>query len=328
MTMSAKRGRSSSSSRFLWPAFVIVVALTNKKRNRGFLVNASSSPPFPGGVSHPSHRVLPISWLTKMETTATTVIEVMAPTDAPSVTGIKGGDNIKPRRRRWNLSRTASIDDADRATAASSVRGGGGGDGLEILLCPPPISSVSSVLLKSTSTLLSIIATSFNVASGAFVFSGYFGACIASWMIRSIQNDILPNLMVKVMTNEVNSNNGGVNVESASTNNNMLLQLFEGKYRWTSMATLLSLLLHITLVMPSSYNNIHGLIDDVSFTTILWIYSHTVDPILGGAIGMAHVALAASSTILGHNRLLDAITRFGGKWRLQKLNQYFMGGRG
>jgi hypothetical protein len=49
--------------------------------------------------------------------------------------------------------------------------------------------------------------------------------------------------------------------------------------------------------------------DDVAFVTVMWAYSHFVDPIFGGAIGMTRVVLGMVWTVLGDPRLGNAIGR-------------------
>jgi hypothetical protein len=134
--------------------------------------------------------------------------------------------------------------------------------------------------------------------------------------------------MATMMASKENTNSddcGGAIIKS-SLNNMLLLQVFEGKYRWTSIATLLSFLLHIVLPFSNSNNNPtynkHDLIDNIFFTTILWVYSHMIDALFGGAIGMAHVALGGLSMILRNHKLRTAMYRLGGEWRLKKLNQH------
>ena len=119
-------------------------------------------------------------------------------------------------------------------------RGGGGGsgagsfEGVELKLSPPsaPMSSLTSVLSKSSSIILSTIATFINIASGAFVSSGYFGACIATWILRNIHQNILPN-MVTIMAakNNIVDGGGANSIESSSNVMHVLLHLFDGKYR-------------------------------------------------------------------------------------------------
>jgi hypothetical protein len=249
-----------------------------------------------------------------------------------TITSLRGGGNHFRNKRRNILSMVAHIIGTGDMTS-TTVRGDGGGsgagsfEGVELKLSPPsaPMSSLTSVLSKSSSIILSTIATFINIASGAFVSSGYFGACIATWILRNIHQNILPN-MVTIMAakNNIVDGGGANSIESSSNVMHVLLHPFDGKYRWASMASLLSVLLQI--LTPFSSNNqsniADGFVDNISFMVHLWIYSHTIDPLLGGAIGLAHVALGGMSMILGNHRLRTTMYRLGGEWRLKKLNQY------
>ena len=238
---------------------------------------------------------------------------------------VRGGNtNVQNKRRNCLTKILTRI--GDMTTTTTIVRGGGVSSavvGQEILPPRAPISSMASLLFKSSSIILSILATSIQIACGTFVSSGYFGAYFASMIIRTIHHlDILPSMV----------NTAGAHIEPTS-NKLLLPRLVEGKYHWTSIATLLSILLHVVIACTDSTPNnysIHSLIDNASFTTILWVYSHMVDPLLGGAIGMAHVALGGLSMMLGNHRLRTTVYRLGGVWRLKKLNQYniLVGGKG
>ncbi len=316
--------RRSSSWRSLSHAFAIAVALTMILSCcciRGVSANVSapsSVSPHGVGVGVPRHMQRRQSSSSARDTVLTmdTIITTT-------------GGNTHVHNKRWNcLSILARIGDMTTTT----VRGGGAAPavvGLEIMPPPAPISSMTSLLSKSSSVILSTLATSINIACGAFVSSGYFGAYFASMILRTIHLNILPDIVTMTAKKE-KTVGGGAYIEPTSNKLLLLLQLVEGKYHWTSIATLLSILLHVVIAFTDSTPNnyIHSLIDNASFMTILWVYSHMVDPILGGAIGMAHVALGGLAMMLGNHRLRTTVYRLGGEWRLKNLNQYnIVGGK-
>ena len=150
------------------------------------------------------------------------------------------------------------------------------------------------------STLIFITSQSINVATAATVISGYFGAWVATWMIRKMHK-LLPTL----------TKNGVGSGEST-------INLLRGKYRLTTLASIGFLLLHTTGIQS---NSIHSRISDSTFVAVLWIYSHIVNPILGGMVGCTHVALGITSTILSNPKLLFALDGLKDV-RMKKLGQY------
>jgi len=179
---------------------------------------------------------------------------------------------IVPQLQQINTSSVLGEDDIDgsinfnfktRTSSYSSrlklVRGGN-------------ILSSSSPIL---STITTIIAQSLNVATAAFVGSGYVGCYIASLIIQQLQQ-------CKLSTNISN------------INGNVL-----GKWKWTILATITHILHH----------NHSSSIKNPTFLATLWIYSHLVNPTLGGLIGCTHVLLGGLSSLLGSqvviNRLSD-----------------------
>merc|ERR1712194_521538 len=151
------------------------------------------------------------------------------------------------------------------------------------------------------STAVLILSGSINVASAAFVLSGYFGAWAASWMVGKLHN-ILPTL----------TKNGIIGGSGES--NNLLL----GKYRLNTLASVGILLLHATGIQS---NVIYSRVSDASFVGILWVYSRLVNPILGGLIGCTHVALGAISVLLEHPKTANVLGLLG-DIQLKKLGQY------
>eukprot|EP00984_Skeletonema_dohrnii_P007300 scaffold2645_cov96-Skeletonema_dohrnii-CCMP3373.AAC.6 len=125
------------------------------------------------------------------------------------------------------------------------------------------------------STITTIIAQSLNVATAAFVGSGYVGCYIASLIIQQLQQCKLSNI-------------------ADNSNGNVL-----GKWKWTILATITHILHH----------NHSSSIKNPTFLATLWIYSHLVNPTLGGLIGCTHVLLGGLSSLLGSqvviNRLSD-----------------------
>jgi len=103
-----------------------------------------------------------------------------------------------------------------------------------------------------------------------------------------------------------------------STSGNEPNNVFLGKYRYTTLASMGFLLLH-TLGIHS--HDIYSRVSDASFLAILWMYSHLVHPILGGAIGCTHVSLSVLSTLLDNPKLGDALDKLGNV-RLKRLGQY------
>eukprot|EP00985_Skeletonema_marinoi_P024692 scaffold17398_cov155-Skeletonema_marinoi.AAC.19 len=136
----------------------------------------------------------------------------------------------------------------------------------------------SNIILSSSSPILStittIIAQSLNVATAAFVGSGYVGCFIASLIIQQLQQ-------CKLSTN------------IGSSNNNML-----GKWKWTILATITHILHH----------NHSSSIKNPTFLATLWIYSHIVNPTLGGLIGCTHVLLGGLSSLLGSQVVINQLS--------------------
>ena len=311
--------RSCSSWRRLSPAFAIAVALTA-------IVSCCCIRGISASVSAPSS-------VSPRGVGAGVPHDIQRRQSMDTIITVRGGNtNVQNKRRNCLTKILTRI--GDMTTTTTIVRGGGVGSavvGQEILPPRAPISSMASLLSKSSSIILSILATTINIACGAFVSSGYFGAYFASMILRTIHHlDILPSMVTMTANNEKTDGGGAYNIEP--TKNKLLLpRLVEGKYHWTSIATLLSILLHVVIACTDSTPNnysIHSLIDNASFTTILWVYSHMVDPFLGGAIGIAHVALGGLSMMLGNHRLRTTVYRLGGVWRLKKLNQYNIPGGG
>ena len=199
-------------------------------------------------------------------------------------------------------------------TPYGAVGGGGGGAATTIGTAvvdppsstnpPPPISIVGTIALDDggggkiidgrrnnivASVVSMVVVQSLNVACAALVVSGTFGACVASWMITEIRARFLPTMMAATLP-------------SASPRYSWI----DNEYRWTALATLGSLLLLSSSPRLRSFS-----IDDVSFVAILWAYSRIVDPTLGGAIGIAHVALGMASAVLGNPKIGNAIGRLG-----------------
>ena len=143
-----------------------------------------------------------------------------------------------------------------------------------------------------------------NLCSGAFVMSGYFGALSASWLVGKMHT-YLPTL--------IEHQNQG---PSKSSNN-----LLTGEYKWTTLSTIGYLLLHTTGVQS---NNIFSRMMDGSFLTILWIYSNTIHPTLGGMIGCTNILLSLTSLTLGNSKLLYWIDDLKDV-RFKKLAQYVEG---
>ena len=140
----------------------------------------------------------------------------------------------------------------------------------------------SNIILSSSSPILStittIIAQSLNVATAAFVGSGYVGCYIASLIIQQLQQ-------CKLSTNIANN----------SSNINML-----GKWKWTILAT-------ITHILHNNHNHSSS-IKNPTFLATLWIYSHLVNPTLGGLIGCTHVLLGGLSSLLGSQVVINQLS--------------------
>ncbi|KAL9190624.1 hypothetical protein ACHAXT_000330 [Thalassiosira profunda] len=214
---------------------------------------------------------------------------------------------------RLNLSRTLSIRGgaaSDGARGAVGIRGGTADNtgntadnniGRQYYLNKVYVDGKGET---ATSSILSIVwlvvSQSINVAAAVCVVSGYFGAWAASWLVDRLRRHYLPTVAE-------NAAGGG---ESNS--------LFQGRYGLTTIASVGLLLLHVTGLQP---NTTHSRASDAAFAGILLTYSHLVDPVFGGMIGCAHVALGVLSTILGSPLLvygLDALRNV----RFRKLGQY------
>lgn len=171
-----------------------------------------------------------------------------------------------------------------------------------------PVDTISGDSRKPSilSVAILIVTQSLNIASAAFVVSGYFGAYAASWTVEKMHKLLLPAL----------SNNSLLSGGEGGGTDNLLV----GKYRLSIVATIGILLLHVTGIQP---NTIHSRLSDAAFAAILWTYSHLVDPLLGGLIGVAHVSLGIVSTVLSHPSVLDAVEGYSNKdVRLRRLGQY------
>ena len=167
-------------------------------------------------------------------------------------------------------------------------------------------------LSKILSFIFLMIDQTINVASAAFVASGYFGALVASWMIRKMHR-ALPILISKGYI--VGNNSVGTNGDAGWGIVSSLL----GKYRLTSLATIGFALLRASGIQSDQDG--FGQISDAVFVTIMWYYSRGVNPVIGGMIGCAHIALSISSIVLGNRRLINSLDHLG-DIRLEKLGQY------
>eukprot|EP00984_Skeletonema_dohrnii_P004863 scaffold1709_cov74-Skeletonema_dohrnii-CCMP3373.AAC.7 len=135
-----------------------------------------------------------------------------------------------------------------------------------------------NIILSSSpilSTITTIIAQSLNVATAAFVGSGYVGCYIASLIIQQLQQ-------CKLSTNIANN-----------SNSSML-----GKWKWAILATITHIL----------HNNHSSSIKNPTFPATLWIYSHLVNPTLGGLIGCTHVLLGGLSSLLGSQVVINQLS--------------------
>ena len=168
-------------------------------------------------------------------------------------------------------------------------------------------------LSKMLSFMFLIIDQTINVSSAAFVASGYFGALVASWMIRKIHR-ALPILMTNSYI--VGNNSGGTNGDAGWGIVGSLL----GKYRLTSLATIGFVLLHTSGIQSQDETGF-GQTSDAVFVIIMWYYSRGINPIIGGMIGCAHIALSIISMILGNRRLINSLDHLG-DIRLERLGQY------
>jgi hypothetical protein len=163
---------------------------------------------------------------------------------------------------------------------------------------PPPPATHTSSFVETTgiargATIARVASFAafhaYNAACVAAVSSGFFGACVASWMIRVMRHRIAPII---------------AEASSYSSSSSSSSSWMDNEYRWTALATLLTLLLPPRRP-PSSH------LDDAPFVVILWSYSHFVDPIFGGVLGIVHAFLGMTSTILGNAWIGNAIGRLG-----------------
>ena len=180
-------------------------------------------------------------------------------------------------------------------------RGGGSVIDAPTTSLPLPflLDTKSTSLIKVYSLTSLIITQSLNIACGAFVVSGYFGAYVASWMIHEIRNRIVPKLVISS-----SSSSSSPSLSSLS----MIAQLRD--YRWTTLALLGILLPYLS--SSSSYNlDMHRVYDDIVFATLISLYSYIVDPLLGGLIGCTHVMVGLTASIIGNSQLGNMIGRLG-----------------
>lgn len=206
---------------------------------------------------------------------------------------LRGGSS--PDGSRSALGRAGGIADNDSGAdvlgaidrPSHKINGGGGS------MRPSSVASAAAL----------VVTQSLSVAGAAVVLSGCFGAWVASWMVGRLHG-ALPALA----NHAVAGGGGGVGSDGE------LL----GKYRWTTLASVGFLLLH---ALGARSLDAFARASDASFVALLWAHSRAVDPLLGGAIGCAHVSLGFLSLLLESPTLQDALDGLGGV-RLKHLGQY------